>query len=59
MEILYFLFFLYFNTICFFPLQISTKFVSIRMRQSLPQSARRKPNYYTKYGKNCHQVFSV
>ena len=24
-----------------------------------PQSARRKPNYYTKCGKNCHKILSV
>ena len=24
-----------------------------------PQSARRKPNYHTKYGKNCHKILSV
>ena len=24
-----------------------------------PQSARRKPNYHTKCGKNCHKILSV
>ena len=24
-----------------------------------PQSVRRKPNYHTKYGKNCHKILSV
>ena len=38
---------------------ITTRIVKTDKCGENPQSARRKPNYHTKCGKNCHKILSV
>ena len=38
---------------------ITTRIIKTDKCGKNPQSARRKPNYHTKCGKNCHKILSV